>query len=235
MPRKGEQLGAEPRHARLVGWRQGQRGSGDRPGGPVTPPADSRLARHLRHTRPVSTPWKQDLALAGRFHPEHPDDLKIVVHDGEPRRTQLTPEACWVRVDRVFGSLVSPVAPPSANPPVPADQIAWWQRPIYGGVLLNTPAHLKTVRAGDVLAFVTAPGIPHPLYVTSAYATERAEWAFTPCDRCGADQALDPPTIMARTRFPEAPARSMPVAFRAQCTCGGMIMLQHVTRSVTVR
>lgn len=48
------------------------------------------------------------------------------------------------------------------------------------------------------------------------------------CDRCGADQTLDPPTSMARTRFPDAPAGSAPLAFSALCPCGGTMLLALV-------
>lgn len=178
----------------------------------------------------MTDPWHQDPALVGRFHPQAPNDLQVVVHDGEPRRTQRGPEACWVRVDRVYGTLPSPLAPPDGTPPILPAQVNWQQRTIYGGTLLNQPTHLQTLKLDDPLGFVFTPGLPHPLYVSPAYAQERGEWAITPCNKCGADQALDPPSVMAKTRFPQAPAGSMPVAFTAQCGCGGMMSLSMIQR-----
>jgi hypothetical protein len=65
----------------------------------------------------MSTPWRGDPDLVGRFHPEYPDNLQVVVHDGEPRRTGRGTEACWVRVTGVHGTLLCPIAAPDSSPP----------------------------------------------------------------------------------------------------------------------
>jgi hypothetical protein len=106
--------------------------------------------------------------------------------------------------------------------------VQWTERTVYEGTLLNQPHGLATVRQGDVIRFVHVPGIPHPLMVTEPYLQERERWAFTPCSGCGADQGLDPPTVMARTRFPDAPPGTAPVAFTAFCSCGGTMVLALV-------
>lgn len=172
------------------------------------------------------TSWRNDPDLAGKLLPQHPDDLQVLVHDGEPRRTQRNPEACWVKITGTAGTLRSPVTtgggPP--GPPTP-DRVRWLERTIYTGQLLNQPHQLASVAQGATVRFVHAPGIPHPLLVTQAYEAERGRWAVTPCDRCGADQMLDPPSVMARTRFPDAPPGAEPVAFTAFCPCGGTMML----------
>ncbi|WP_434418110.1 hypothetical protein [Nannocystis pusilla] len=173
----------------------------------------------------TSAPWHSDPALRDRFHPDHPDDLQVLVHDGEPRRCGRTPEGCWVTARGVRQTLRIPVAPEDASPPLRADAVRWVERPVYEGILLNEPHQLTTAHKGDTVLFVTSPGIPHPVRVTEAYVSERSGWSIQPCDRCGADQALDPPTIMARTRFPDAPAGSIPVAFSAFCPCGGTMLL----------
>jgi hypothetical protein len=173
----------------------------------------------------MNAPWHADPALSGRFHPDHPNDLQVVVHDGEPRRTSRAPEACWVTVTGVRGAMRVPTPPPDAKPPLHAGQVRFAERPVYQGTLLNDPNQLATARKGDTLLFVTTPGIPHPVRVTEAYLAERGGWAFIPCNKCGADQSLDPPTVMARTRFPDAPQGAVPVAFTAFCPCGGTMML----------
>jgi len=176
--------------------------------------------------------WRVDPDLAGRFHPQSPDDLQVVVHDGEPRRTRRAPESCWVRVQTVDGVLRVPnLAPGGSFPPAP-EAVRWIERRVYRGTLLNQPHALtETRKDGDVL-FVHAPGIPHPVQVRPDYLQERPRWAFVPCDRCGADQALDPPSVMARTRFPDAPAGSVPVAFTAFCPCGGTMMVSALAEPV---
>ena len=182
----------------------------------------------------TTSPWRDDPALARRFHPDHPDDLEVIVHDGEPRRTGRAPEACWVTVTALHRQVRIPVALPDAVPPVSAEQVTWTPRSVYAGRLLNHPHHLTTTKQGEMVLFMVVPGLPHPLLVGEAYLAERGRWALIACDRCGADQALDPPTIMARTRFPDAPAGSMPVAFTAFCPCGGTMALSLVEGSAPV-
>jgi|GEM_PF-2397959 len=176
----------------------------------------------------MTTPWRNDPSLHGKLLPEHPDDLQVLVHDGEARRTQRGPEGCWVRITSVGGVLRSPIAPPGAQPPLTAASVQWLERTIYQGQLLNQPTHLNSVRQGATVRFVYTPGIPHPLLITPQYEAERTRWAFIPCNQCGADQALDPMSTMAQTRFPNAPQGAVPVAFSAFCPCGGTMMLAQV-------
>jgi len=175
-----------------------------------------------------TAPWHTDSNFSGKFHPNHPNDIQVVVHDGEPRRTQRPPEACWVTLTGVHGALRVPVAGPDAKPPLQASQVRWEERTVYTGKLLNVPKNLQTVRQGDTILVVYSPGLPCPLHVTPNYLAERPRWSVTPCNKCGADQTLDPMTIMAKTRFPDAPAGMTPVAFSAFCGCGGTMMLAMV-------
>ena len=171
------------------------------------------------------TPWRTDPALQGRFHADFADDLQVMVHDGEPRRTQRPPEACFVRVTGVAGVLRIPHAPPNAQPPVPASVLQWTELPIYRGTVLNAPHNLTTVRQSQSIEFVAAAGLPYPVQITPQYAQERSQWCITPCSGCGGDQTLDPMTTMAKTRFPDAPGGSIPIAFSSICPCGGTMML----------
>lgn len=171
------------------------------------------------------TSWRTDPALQGRFHAQFADDLQVMVHDGEPRRTKKPPEACFVRVTGVVGALRIPSAPPDAPPPVDPAVLTFTERPIYRGTLLNQPHNLTSVRQNQAIDFVTAPGLPHPLQVTAEYLRERPQWVITPCNGCGGDQTLDPMTTMAKTRFPNTPAGMAPLAFSAICPCGGTMLL----------
>ncbi|MDI1479404.1 hypothetical protein [Polyangium sp. y55x31] len=176
----------------------------------------------------TTTPWRNDPAFQGMFHPDFPDDLQVIVHDGEPRRTQRGLEACWVRVTGAHGKLRMPVAPPDAKPPIRAAQVSWDERRVYTGTLLNQPKQLQTAREGESILFVHSPGTPHPVRVTPQYLVERSQWCVLACDKCGADQSLDPPTIMAKTRFPNAPEGAIMAAFTAFCPCGGTMVLSLV-------
>jgi hypothetical protein len=113
---------------------------------------------------------------------------------------------------------------------VPSHTVHWSERTVYAGKLLNAPNQLTTVRAGAPIQFIHAPGLPHPLLVNAQYRRERPKWCFIPCTGCGADQALDPMTTMAYTRFPTAPGGYAPVAFSAICPCGGMMLLSLIDR-----
>ncbi|HEY4179146.1 MAG TPA: hypothetical protein VGM90_20020 [Kofleriaceae bacterium] len=169
--------------------------------------------------------WRADPALQGQFHAEFPDDLQVMVHDGEPRRTQKVPEACFVRITSIAGSLRLPHAPAGASPPFKAALLSFTDRPVYSATLLNQPHKLSTVRANESILFVTAPGLPHPLHVTAQYLRERPQWVIAPCSGCGGDQTLDPMSTMAKTRFPNAPGGMVPMAFTSICPCGGTMML----------
>ncbi len=120
--------------------------------------------------------WREDPHLRARFHPDYPDDLEVLVHDGEPRRTGKQIEKCWVRVIGAFpGPTRRMIFNEQASPLTPE---AFRQRYesttglVFNGTLLNAPVQLSTIRQGDELLFISGPG-------------------------------LDPPTVMAQTRFPD--------------------------------
>ncbi len=46
----------------------------------------------------LDAPWRKDPALAEAAHESLPDDILVTLHDGEPRRTEIGAEHCWVRV-----------------------------------------------------------------------------------------------------------------------------------------
>jgi hypothetical protein len=49
--------------------------------------------------------WRTHPKLKGRFLPEHPDDLQVIVHDGGPRVTDKRPEAVWVTITGCDGDV----------------------------------------------------------------------------------------------------------------------------------
>jgi hypothetical protein len=167
------------------------------------------------------TPWRTDPALAGKFHPDFPDDLQIVVHDGEPRRVGRKPELCWVRVVAAEQGPERPVmSGSSSQAPSPS-------RAVYVAELLSSPFELTSVKQGDSIRFLADPGSADPVSVTSAYLAERAAWQIQPCRTCGAHEGLDPPAVMAATRFPDVD--SPPLTFTSHCSlCGGLQLLQRI-------
>jgi hypothetical protein len=147
--------------------------------------------------------WRDNPTLAGRFHPEYPDDLQVLVHDGGPRLTTTRPEVVWVRANGGAGD-------------------------VFTGRLLNQPHQLTTVKEGDEIRFV-ANGGEHPLMVTDKYLAERANWDVTPCNKCGLGELFDAPSDLVRVVFPDAPAGADAVmqAFTAFCgACGGILLVK---------
>ena len=164
------------------------------------------------------SPWHRDPLLAGKFHNQYPDDIQTLVHDGDPRRTRRGPELCWVRILRIDRAPTRRLAASDVEP----------SRHVYVGELLSQPHTLTSVKRGDRLKLISVHGLPHPLHVTDDYLREREDWTITPCDRCGASECFDPPSVMARVRFPDAPPGSVIDRFTSFCShCGGIQHLQH--------
>jgi hypothetical protein len=168
-------------------------------------------------------PWRTDPLLT--FHADYPDDTQAFVHDGEPRRTRRPGEICWVRLQGVE--------------PAPPRRLLVMEEPgpdyepsphVYIGVLLNQPHGLQSVKQGDRIKLVSVHGMPHPLHVTDEYLRERADWAISPCNKCGATEVFDPPSVMGKLRFPDLPPGSTLDGFSSFCTmCGGVQMLSHLS------
>ena len=168
---------------------------------PVPPP----WLAHFGPQPDADAVWRRDPLLAPRFHAQFPDDVQVFVHDGDPRRTRRGPELCWVRLKRADGG-------------------------VYLGELLNQPHTLTSVKRGDTLKVLAVPGMPHPLQVTDDYLRERGQWQITPCEKCGASECWDPPSVMARVRFPDAPPDAEIQAFTSFCanpTCSGVQQLSR--------
>ena len=163
------------------------------------------------------SPWHRDPLLAGKFHDRYPDDIQAFIHDGDPRRTRRGPELCWVRMQRIERAPTRQLAA-SLEP----------SRHVYIAELLNQPHTLTSVQRGDRIKVISVHGLPHPLHVTEDYLHEREQWTITPCDKCGASECFDPPSVMAAVRFPEAPPDSIIEAFTSFCShCGGIQQLRR--------
>jgi len=134
--------------------------------------------------------WRRDPALAGKFHASWPDDVPVLVHDGERRRTGRRVEVGWVRVDAVEDGPARPSARASGEPV--ARRTA-----TYVGTLRSPPKQLTSYAAGARVRFVPDGGGKYPVAVTAAYLDDRAGWLVRGCTRCGLSEGLDPPSTMA--------------------------------------
>lgn len=142
--------------------------------------------------------WHENPYLKNRFHPEYPDDIQVLIHDGGPRLSDHTPELVWVRVVR-------------ENP----DH--------FVGILLNRPENITSVKQGDEIRFIAVADSPHPLLVTSKYLSERQNWTVEPCNKCGFAELFDAPSDLIHKIFPTAQESGEPMAFTTFCIfCGGV-------------
>jgi len=123
-------------------------------------------------------PWRSDPLLQGRFHPEYPDDLQVIVHDGGPRLTKNSPELMWVSVVGKSGRA-------------------------YRGKVLNSPHNLRTVKQGEEILFLGGPKGIDPFRVTPKYLQEREHWHVLPCNKCGMPELFDAPTDLIAVIFPD--------------------------------
>src|SRR5436305_12270540 len=81
----------------------------------------------------MANEWREHPMLKGRFLPNHPDDLQVVVHDGGPQVTRNEPEIVWVTVTGMDGDL-------------------------FRGRVQNQSHSLQTVHRGDEIKFIMPEG-----------------------------------------------------------------------------
>ncbi len=108
--------------------------------------------------------WHEDLALKGHFHPEYPDDLQILVHEGSFRFTNTKPEVMWGRLLARIETTHRDGSTTHA----------------YKATLLNQPKQLKTVQVGQEILLVAYPAYRFPIRVTHEYLASRGDYEITP-------------------------------------------------------
>jgi hypothetical protein len=149
------------------------------------------------------SPWRGHPKLQGKFHPEYPDDIQVVVHDGSARFSPHPPELVWVRMTGMNGD-------------------------VFQGKVLNQPHNLQSVQQGSILLFVAGGG-QYPVLVTEKYLAERGNWIIEPCSVCGFSEMFDAPSDFQRAAFPNAPQGAGVMAMstvRCPMNCNGMLMLR---------
>ncbi|MGF1504560.1 MAG: hypothetical protein ACFB51_05410 [Anaerolineae bacterium] len=152
------------------------------------------------------THWRADPRLTDRFHPAHPDDLQVSVHDGGPRFSRFPAEIVWVRITGGHGG----------------------QAHVYRGTVLNQPFNLQSVAQGHSILLL-APATDHrPFQVSEAYLAERQGWAVRGCDRCGFADLFDLPSALITRTFPDVTDPTTLRAFTSFCPlCGGVQVLER--------
>jgi hypothetical protein len=173
----------------------------------------------------VANEWREHPLLKGRFLPNQPDDLQVIVHDGGPQITRNEPEIVWVTVIGMDGDL-------------------------FRGRVQNQPHVLQTVRQGDEINFVMPTGDAPttllataaarlglekpprtgwlaPLLVTDKYLQEREAWIIPPCRGCGLSELFDAPSDLMRELFPESAPDAERSSFTTPCpNCGAALRVE---------
>lgn len=147
--------------------------------------------------------WRNEPRLMGRFHPEYPDDVQVLVHEGGPHIAKHRPELMWIRVT---GSLEG----------------------IYAGIVLNTPFELTNIHRGSVIKFLVPQGGAYPVMVTDKYLAERDRWVIHPCKKCGLTEIFDAPSDFIRVVFPNDPKNAAYESFTSRCgaCCAGVQVVE---------
>ena len=147
--------------------------------------------------------WRTHPHLAGRFHPDFPDDVQVIVHDGGPRIAKHKPELVWVRVNGCAGN-------------------------VFTGRVMNVPTQLTSVQQNQEIQFWVPVGSKNPVLVTSKYLAERGDWTILPCDKCGFSELFDAPSDLIRVIFPNMPKDYSMDTFTSFCPlCGGVQVMEH--------
>lgn len=156
----------------------------------------------------MTSPWSGHPKLRGRFHPDSPGDLQVIVHDAGPHLSQRHPELVWVRV-------------------------ASFQGEVFSGVVLNKPKQLRSVAQGSEILFIVPEGGQYPLQVTPKYLRERSTWRLLmPCKKCGLTELFDPPSELVACSFPDAAIQlSHGFTFTTRCGWCGEGMVVRIKRT----
>jgi hypothetical protein len=148
--------------------------------------------------------WREFPLLKNRLHPDYPDDIQVIVHDGGPRITNHPPELVWVRITK-------------------------YRDGVFVGTVLNAPHNLTTVKEGDSILFLVTNDCQYAFRVTPRYLTERKKWRIIACDKCGFSELFDPPSQLIAKIFPHLPPDATSEAFTSFCPlCGGIQIVADI-------
>ena len=168
---------------------------------PLPPGTITRLGLPIRppwleeyYGLPPDRPWRDDPALAGRFHAQDPDDLEV---------TFFFPgaaERMWVRTAARAPSIGG-----------------------YEGQLLNTPFAAGTgLAVGAQVAYRVPTGAIGPVWVSPTVRSNLERWSAK-CGSCGFDLLLEPATDIIARQF-SAPFETVAFTTRCPICGHGMLV-----------
>lgn len=150
-----------------------------------------------------SNPWVAHPRLAPHAIPERADHVRVRVHAGGPRVSQVAARLAEVRVTGGDGYA-------------------------FFGVLAEPVPGLEPLARGSTIRFVAPEDGSAPLLVTDRYLAERPRWTIHPCEHCGLGELYDAPSDLIKATFPELGAAETPRLFATACgACGGSQLVQH--------
>ena len=171
---------------------------------PLPPETITRLGLPLRppwlkqfYGLPPDRPWRDDPALAGRFHAQDPDDLEVTFF------FPAAAEHMWVRT--------------TAHAPAIGG---------YEVELLNTPFATGTgLATGAQVAYRVPTGAIGPVWVSPAVRSNLEHWSAK-CDSCGFDLLLEPAKDIIARQFP-TPLETVAFTTRCPICGQGMMVEQR--------
>ena len=140
--------------------------------------------------------------LKGRGQANHPNDIKVLIHDGGPKITEKCPELAWVTITGLEDRWVL-------------------------GRIITEPKNLNSVFKGAQIKLVAFSTEYPPVLVTDKYIAESAKWEITPCDSCGFTDLFDAPSDLIKASYPNIPEDTIVEIFTSFCgVCGGIQVSQ---------
>jgi WD40 repeat protein len=144
--------------------------------------------------------WRNDPVLRGKFHPEYPDAVAVIVHEREGGIAGHKPVSMWVELFDKRGD-------------------------VYVGTV-RSESPLSTVSEGDTLLFVAVEKAKQFVHITPQYLEERKSWRFEPCRKCGFPMGFEPPSVLLERAVSNPADRDRTVKCAVPCpVCDGQQML----------
>jgi predicted RNA-binding Zn-ribbon protein involved in translation (DUF1610 family) len=147
--------------------------------------------------------WQNHPRIKSYIHPEYPNDLQVLIHDGSSYVSNKHFELVWVTITGVSSD-------------------------VFTGRLLNQPCQITQVRQGDTIYFILPESSEYPLFVTPKYLIERPNWHIYPCQKCGFDELFDAPSDLMQVVLSGTPQDTIIETFTTFCPiCGGVQIVQR--------
>jgi hypothetical protein len=139
-----------------------------------------------------------DPALAGRFHPDEPDDILVDFFHGS------IGERMWVKTTGVDGELRG-----------------------YTGKLLNQPHQIPVLQPMTVVSFRVASGAINPIWISPTIRANLAGWAGE-CKSCGFDLLVEPAREVIARQFGGSGVQIELFTTRCRMCNGSMLLERRV-------